>query len=123
MSFFANFYFTFFFFKCFFLNGESRRCLACIEAKGFLNIENIHLLTELFPDKNLTADSNEHYLLVSLSIASKSLFNLDQYEDCIVLLGPILQKAENLYLNKFSFSEILDKDEKNLKEYACEFLF
>ena len=85
--------------RCYLLSGEHRRCLAILEQKGLLSasiirglsdsirpttVNNLHDLSE-----NISAKC-DHINLIGIQLAAQCLFSLEQYEDCISLLDPLL---------------------------------
>lgn len=85
--------------RCYLLSGEHRRCLAILEQKGLLSASIIRGVsdsirpTAVINLQDLNESSTvkcEHINLVGIQLAAQCLFSLEQYEDCISLLDPLL---------------------------------
>lgn len=68
--------------KCFFLTDEKRRCLGILEQMGFLGAEAIQAVREMSPG----------YIdyLSAILLAAQCLHDLEQYDDCIALIDPVV---------------------------------
>ena len=93
--------------KCFYLNGETRRCLAFLENKGLLSAGLIRTLSlAIRPSEPHPSPMNGYNIgrdvghddvvgsleekLAAVQLASQCLFSLEQYEDCLLLIDPII---------------------------------
>lgn len=85
--------------RCFTLSGEHRRCLAILEQKGLLSASIIRSLSDSLRPTTVSNlhDLNEsitvkcdNFNLIAIQLAAQCLFSLEQYEDCISLLDPLL---------------------------------
>jgi hypothetical protein len=94
--------------RCFFAKREYRRCLGALEQSDLLHSQGILQIADLFnPDPNSTSiDSNQitaintletrHInILEALLLASQCLIELEQYEDCVHLVEPLLTLVDN----------------------------
>ena len=83
--------------RCFFLSGEPRRCLAVLEQKQLLSANLISYLADIVNPQN---GKNENYdvkflqnvslHLEAIQLAAQCLFSIEQYDDCSILLEPLI---------------------------------
>lgn len=77
--------------RCYLLGGEPRRCLAALEQRGLLSATDLQNVSEalhpLSKNKSITIDK---HVLSAINLASKCLLTLEQYDDCIALLDPLI---------------------------------
>ena len=90
------------YFQCFYLQNQPRRCLAALEQRGLLSAHNTQLLSEtllslasitLIRDSDgagIISGSNFTDLVSAFQLAARCLFSLEEYEDCVTLLGPLV---------------------------------
>ena len=81
--------------RCYQLAGEPRRCLASLEHNGMLAAQVItDISTVLSPSESPVAPDSIHPTffdyLNGIHLAAQCLFSLEQYDDCINLLEPIV---------------------------------
>ena len=88
--------------QCFYLQNQPRRCLAALEQRGLLSAHNTQLLSGAlltvadFPvyshesDTGPLSGSNFTDLVAAFQLAARCLFSLEEYEDCVTLLGPLV---------------------------------
>ena len=86
--------------RCFQCAGEPRRCLAALEHKGMLGAQVITDLSELLAPKSLSDGAEAEAeaevpvfffdYLGAVHLAAQCLLELEQYEDCVHLLDPLL---------------------------------
>lgn len=90
--------------KTFFCGGEPRRCLAILEKMNFLSASLIDAIAfEINPElsdkqlnvprKEITLDLKVH--LEAIRLAAQCLFAINQYEDCLTLLVPLVSLEED----------------------------
>ena len=66
-----------------------------LESKGILSIENIDALSESITNsQEVTSDAS---ILFATHIAASCLVELEEYEDCVCLLDPLLSKSDLIY--------------------------
>ena len=106
--------------QCFFQNAEYRRSLAMLESKGLLSIENIQTVCEMInasdhsiqeekdnQDKqsdtlllssasSSSSSSSKMHIVSAIQLASTCLLKLEQYDDCLALVEPLLTKGESM---------------------------
>jgi anaphase-promoting complex subunit 6 len=78
--------------RCFQAKGEPRRCLAVLEHKGLLSAKAITNLSDvLSPKAHSTIIPIIFYdFLDAIHLAAQCLFSLEQHDDCVHLLDPIM---------------------------------
>ena len=87
--------------RTYFMSGEPRRCLAVLEHKGLLSAQFIHDLSLVLSPRSplaesqLAASEDMQNVLSGIHLAAQCLFNLEQYNDCIYLLDPLLHFDRN----------------------------
>ena len=82
------------------MQNQPRRCLAALEQRGLLSAHNTQLLSatlltsdldSLQNSENSTLSRGDFIDLVSaFQLAARCLFSLQEYEDCVTLLGPLV---------------------------------
>jgi len=87
--------------QIYFQLGEPRRCLATIEQRDLVSAEVIGELFQLLSNNahiGLEKDSfaNKFYAVI---LAGQCLFSLQQYDDCVSLLNPLLSDSHIKYAN------------------------
>ena len=91
--------------QCFYLQNQPRRCLAALEQRGLLSAHNTQLLSEMLlttssapvlnglsdnDESSICSGSNFIDLVSAFQLAARCLFSLEEYEDCVTLLGPLI---------------------------------
>jgi tetratricopeptide (TPR) repeat protein len=86
--------------QCYYLQNQPRRCLAALEQRGLLSAHNTQLLsTSLLTSNSDSLLSTETTplsrsdfidLVSAFQLAARCLFSLQEYEDCVTLLGPLV---------------------------------
>lgn len=108
--------------QCFYLQNQPRRCLAALEQRGLLSAHNTQLLSEMLltaslspvsmgflgkDESSICSGSNFADLVSAFQLAARCLFSLEEYEDCVTLLGPLValdydnerDSEDNLFTN------------------------
>ena len=77
--------------RCYLHGGEPRRCLAALEQRGLLSATDLQNVSEalhpLSKNKSIMIDKT---VLSAINLASQCLLTLEQYDDCIALLDPLI---------------------------------
>ena len=68
--------------RCHYLSDEKRRCLGVLEQLGFLGADVIQAVRE-------TAPESQDYL-TAIVLAAQCLYDLEQFEDCVALVDPLI---------------------------------
>lgn len=74
-----------------------------LESKGILSVENIEELSESIVNLEVSSDPT---ILFATHIATNCLLQLEEYDDCVLLIEPLLSKSEQI--NAFSDEKIED---------------
>ena len=74
--------------QCFHIAGDNRRCLVALEYRNLLSADRIVTLTKNMKSGPLTED--DVACLEAVKLAADCLFTLDQHNDCLLLLEPII---------------------------------
>lgn len=114
--------------RCFHLSGESRRCLAVLEHHGVLAAEKISYLSSILTHNLqdevsalMNNNSNEgeselaglNFTLQVVHMAARCLYSLNQYEDCVNLLEPLLADGTNETTDN-DLSDMMRNDKRTL---------
>lgn len=87
--------------RCYFHNGEYRRCIASLEQGGFLATEAIRSVYECFHNEefqqvgNVLQKFDVTLAVDAMLLAAQCLFAIDQFDDCILLLEPFVLVDDN----------------------------
>ena len=68
--------------RCHYLSDEKRRCLGVLEQLGFLGADAIQAIREA------AAESQDY--LTAVVLAAQCLYDLEQFDDCIELVDPLV---------------------------------
>lgn len=74
--------------RCLYLGDEKRRCLGMLEQLGYLNAASIQQLRDGPSNTNTFTRSDD--IISAVLLAAQCLFDVEQYEDCVTLLDPLL---------------------------------
>ena len=86
--------------RCFYLNGEPRRCLAILEQKQLLSATLISYLADVVNPQSTFADDDcvQYHSFVrsiclhleGIQLAAQCLYIIEQFDDCSALLEPLV---------------------------------
>ena len=84
--------------RCFQAKGEPRRCLATLEHKGLLAAQAMTSLSSALSPRVIqrvaTVPTTLYCHLDAVHLAAQCLLSLEQYDDCVHLLDPLLLAVE-----------------------------
>lgn len=80
--------------QCFYRGGQYRRCLAILEQKGYLSATVVVDLGRWLLINSVQTSSEEldnfKERICGIELAAQCLYSLEQYEDCVSLLQPLV---------------------------------
>ena len=117
--------------QCFYLLNQPRRCLAALEQRGFLSAHNTQLLSDALltvadipvygneSDAGPLSGSKYTDLVAAFQLAARCLFPLDEYEDFVTLLGPLisLDVGKTMKIIFSSAAQQQSREQKNIPAF------
>jgi len=77
--------------KCYFRDGQPRRCLAILEQKGLLSANVVRMMgVWMRGGEAVSATATYLSQIAALALAAQCLVSIEQHEDCVSLLEPVL---------------------------------
>ena len=80
--------------RCYLSGGEPRRCLAALEQRGLLSANDLQNVSDALNPISTTTRKNkpiiDKNILSAINLAAQCLLTLEQYDDCIALLDPLI---------------------------------